>query len=170
MPKYLHFGSVSWLVMTVWRYFLDNFWSKSGQIKNIISRKQIIWHRQNFNHWFLTCQSVFLQIFKKIKNETLFFFGLEHCRKNEYLVTLWIFCQILHGKPFPKCSKTCILVQWMESYDHLNIFRRLFLVQNTIFSKISKNCKKLKKAEYKFDRYYIFWVKLEKIIRSTTKK
>jgi hypothetical protein len=34
------------------------------------------------------------------------------------------------------------LVQWVESYDHLKIFRRFFLVQNTIFSKICKNCKK----------------------------
>jgi hypothetical protein len=69
------------------------FWTifdqKSGQLQKFISRKQKIWHLQNFNHGFLTYQSVFLQNFKKIKNDTHFFFGLEHCRKkSEQLVTL----------------------------------------------------------------------------------
>jgi hypothetical protein len=54
------------------------FWTifdqKSGQLQNIISRKQKIWHLQNFNHGFLTYQSVFLQNLKKIKNDTHLFF------------------------------------------------------------------------------------------------
>jgi hypothetical protein len=60
------------------------------------------------------------------------------------------FFQILHSKIFLKCPNNCNLVQLVESYDHLKIFRRLFLVQNTIFSKICKNCKKkiFTKTEY----------------------
>jgi hypothetical protein len=65
--------------------------------------------------------------------------------------TFWsYFFQTLRVKTFPKCPNTCNLIQWVESYDHLKIFRRLFLVQNTIFSKICKNCKKIffTKTEY----------------------
>jgi hypothetical protein len=49
--------------------FWTIFEQKSGQLQKIISRKQKIWHLKNFNHGFLTYQSVFLQNLKKIKNE-----------------------------------------------------------------------------------------------------
>jgi hypothetical protein len=55
-------------------FFWTIFEQKSGQLQKIISRKQKIWHLQNFNHGFLTYQSVFLQNFKKIKNNTHTYF------------------------------------------------------------------------------------------------
>jgi hypothetical protein len=62
--------------------FCTIFDQKSGQLQKIISRKQKIWHLQNFNHGFLTCQSVFLQNLKKKSKMTLiYFFGLERCKK-----------------------------------------------------------------------------------------
>jgi hypothetical protein len=74
-------------VMTVWRYFFYNFDQKSDQLQNIISRKQKIRHLQNFDHWFLTCQSVFLQNFNQ-KWESYLFLDLNGAVWN----TNYIFC------------------------------------------------------------------------------
>jgi hypothetical protein len=141
MPKYFHFGSVSGKLWLFGGTFLDNFWPKIGPTSNFFSRKQKNWHLQNFNHEFLTYQSVFLQNWKKKSKMTLIFFGFEHCRKKMnwchpvHFLSQNFFDHIFFKFPFPTCSKTCNLVQWVESYDHLKIFRRLFLVQNTIFFK-----------------------------------
>ena len=65
---------------------------------------------------------------------TLYFFVPKICCP-------YFFC-ILHSNTFPKCPNTCILVQWVKSYDHLMFFLRHFLVQNAVFSKFWKSTKK----------------------------
>jgi hypothetical protein len=57
------------------------FWTifdqKSGQLQKIISRKQKIWHLQNFNHGFFI-KAFSCKISKISKMTLILIFGLEH--------------------------------------------------------------------------------------------
>jgi hypothetical protein len=98
------------------------FWTifdqKSGQLQKLFLEKKN-WHLQNFNHGFLTYQSVFPQNVKKSKM-TLFFFGLEHCRQK---MNNWSPCSFFVPKfyitrPFQNAQ---ILAIWFSKWKVITI-------------------------------------------------
>jgi hypothetical protein len=142
--------------MTVWRYFFGQFLIKIGSTSKIISRKQKIWHLQNFNHEFLTYQSVFLQNFKKIKNDTPLVFWTWTLQKIKW--TTGLLSQNFFGhifkfyiaRPFPNGK---ILAIWFSGWKVMTIWRffvDFFWFKTQFFQKSVKIAKKFffTKSEY----------------------